>query len=155
MDRLLSILPPHEGLLPKWLVLLSATSMGNSIQAYTTLKYTTQVYPGWRSSKEGHKPSSSNADPESSPVTPLSSRTFGTWTFLAAVVRIYAAHNITNRLFYDLAIWTYVIAVWHFFSEWLIFGSTRWGRGLAGPVIVSSMSLIWMLWSRDAYVERC
>lgn len=130
---------------------VSVMAVGNSIQAYSTMKYTTQVYPGWASSTTKTKPSASQAYSQSSPATPLSSRTFGTWSFLAAVVRIYAAYNITDPLMYQLAIWSYAIAGWHFLSEWFIFGTTRWGRGLAGPVIVSSTSLGWMLWSWESY----
>jgi hypothetical protein len=62
-------------------------SIGNSIQAYSTLTFTSRVY---------------NPTPIDPPptvpkhVTALSSRTFGTWTFLAAVIRMYAAYNIEN-----------------------------------------------------------
>lgn len=83
-------------------------------------------------------------------MTPLSGRTFGTWTLLSSVIRLYAAYHISNPQVYELAFWSYSIAFAHFMSEWWIFGSTRWGAGLAGPVIVSTTSLTWM-WSQWGY----
>jgi hypothetical protein len=65
----------------------AVVSIGNSIQAYTTLKFTSRVY----------NPTSIDPPPVTPKhVTALSSRTFGTWTVLAAVIRMYAAYNITN-----------------------------------------------------------
>jgi hypothetical protein len=62
-------------------------SVGNSIQAYTTLHFTSRVY----------NPTPIDPPPQTPKhVTGLSSRTFGTWTFLASVIRLYAAYNITN-----------------------------------------------------------
>jgi hypothetical protein len=62
-------------------------SVGNSIQAYTTLHFTSRVY----------NPTPIDPPPTTPKhVTALSSRTFGTWTFMAAVIRLYAAYNITN-----------------------------------------------------------
>jgi hypothetical protein len=62
-------------------------SVGNSIQAYSTLHFTSRVY----------NPTSIDPPPAvPKHVTGLSSRTFGTWTFMAAVIRLYAAYNITN-----------------------------------------------------------
>jgi hypothetical protein len=62
-------------------------SVGNSIQAYSTLHFTSRVY----------NPTPIDPPPTTPKhVTALSSRTFGTWTFMAAVIRLYAAYNITN-----------------------------------------------------------
>lgn len=83
----------------------------------------------------------------------LSARTFGTWTFLSAVVRLYAAYNITDPLIYQLAVWTYGIAFGHFVTEWLVFGTAKWGAGLAGPVFVSTGTLAWMVTQWGWYVR--
>lgn len=58
---------------------------------------------------------------------------------------MYAAYNIDNNAFYQLAFATYVIAWCHFTSEWFYYGTARWGEGLAGPVVVSNLSLVWMV----------
>jgi Erg28 like protein len=120
---------------------VSLVSVLNSIQAYSTLVYTQQVYTGSKASKTG------------SPATPLSSRTFGTWTVLSAVVRFYAAYHISNPQIYQLAFWTYAIAFVHFNLEWFVFKTASWGKGLGGPVVVSTGTLLWMLSQWDYYVN--
>ncbi|KAI8931266.1 hypothetical protein NX059_011613 [Plenodomus lindquistii] len=140
---ILSYLPQAEGLLPKWLLFVAVVSIGNSIQAYTTLTFTSRVY------------NPTPIDPPPSVpkhVTALSSRTFGTWTLLTSLVRLYAAYNINNPAFYQLAMCTYAVAWMHFMSEWWVFGTTRWGKPLAGPVVVANLSLVWMVSQWGWYV---
>jgi hypothetical protein len=120
---------------------VSVVSVLNSIQAYSTLVYTQQVYTGTKNSKAG------------SPVTPLSGRTFGTWTLVSAVIRFFAAYHISNPQIYQLAFWSYAIAFAHFNMEWFVFKTTTWGKGLAGPVVVSTGTLLWMLLQWDYYVN--
>ncbi|GAM88252.1 hypothetical protein ANO11243_062850 [Dothideomycetidae sp. 11243] len=129
-------LPQAEGLLPKWILFLAVVSIGNSIQAYASLGPTRRVYAGPRAS-----------------VTPLSARTFGTWTFISAVVRLYAAYNINDRAWYEVAMWVFGAAWAHFVSEWLVFRTAVWGKGLAGPAIISTTSLVWMFLQKDYYVR--
>lgn len=126
---------------------VSVVSVANSIQAYTTLKATQKVYLG-----PANTPRIPNATPSgiNSPVTPLSARTFGTWTFITSIVRLYAAYHTSNPQIYQLAFATYAVAFGHFVSEWLIFGTARLGAGLAGPLVVSMGSLVWM-WTQWSY----
>ena len=154
-------LPPSDGYLPQWLLFvrgrasllfplfifslaipahcrcqqISVVSLGNTIQSYLSLGPTRQVYA---------------ATPQA--VTPLSARTFGTWTALSALVRLYAAYHINEPAAYDLCLCTYGVAAWHFFSEWLVFGSAKWGRGLMGPVSVASLTAFWMWRVKEEYV---
>ncbi|EGP87629.1 unnamed protein product [Zymoseptoria tritici ST99CH_1A5] len=137
MSQVSSYLPPGEGFLPKWLLFIAVVALGNSIQSYTSLRGTREVYAG-------NNPSA---------VTPLSARTFGTWTGLSSIIRLYAAYNISNPVVYQLALWTYGIAFAHFFSEWLIFGTAKWGRGLGGPVFVSTVTTVWMVAQWGWYVR--
>ncbi|KAG9749900.1 ergosterol 28, partial [Aureobasidium melanogenum] len=120
MNSLLEYLPPAEGLLPKWIFFISIVSLGNSIQAYLSLGPTQKVYCGSKTVPAGVPASTV---PSTSPVTPLSARTFGTWTAITAIVRLYAAYNINSKPMYELAFWTYIVAFTHFMSEWLVFGS--------------------------------
>ena len=90
---------------------------------------------------------------QTNPVTPLSARTFGTWTFLASIIRLYAAYHIHDPVIYQISLWTYIVALSHFTSEWLIFGTAKLNAGLAAPVVVASGSLAWMLTVWDAYVQ--
>jgi hypothetical protein len=66
---------------------------------------------------------------------------------------MYAAYNINDGRFYSLAMWVYAVAWMHFVSEWLVFRTAKWGEGLAGPVIVSTGSLIWMFVQWGSYVD--
>ncbi|KAJ5273282.1 Ergosterol biosynthetic protein 28 [Penicillium angulare] len=134
MDQVLSYLPPFEGLLPKWLVFVSAVSAINSLQAYCSVDYTSLLYTN------GSKPCEA-----------LSGRVFGTWTFLSAVIRMTAAYNLTTPVAYDLAIWTYVIALTHFTGE-LIFGNASLKGRFLSPLIVASSSIAWMLIQRKEYL---
>ena len=89
-----------------------------------------------------------------SPVTPLSARTFGTWTLLSSIIRLYAAYHISNTPVYHIAFASYIIAAVHFGSEWLVFGSTRLGAGLAGPLVVSSVTITWMVMQWGFYLPQ-
>lgn len=152
MDQLTSYLPPFEGLLPKWLVFVcflpsaspwglrssfqvSVVSAVNSLQAYFSADYTSKLYTNGALSVE-----------------PLSGRVFGTWTFLSAVVRMTAAYNITSPVAYDLAVWTYGIALTHFVGE-LVFGNATLKGRFLSPLIVASSSVAWMLTQREAYLS--
>jgi len=154
MDVIQSYLPPFPGLLPKWMLIvrrydcfsrrntlltpqqLATISIGNSFQSYSTLTFTKRVY---------------SAQPQQ--VTPLSARTFGTWTFVSAIVRLYAAYHINEPHMYQLAFAMFVGANFHFISEWLYFKTAKWGAGLAGPTIISTVSLVWMLAQWDYYTN--
>lgn len=135
-----SILPYSKGgYLPSWLLFISVVSIFNSLQTYQTpdLSLTRRVY-------------------ENAPrnqVTNLSARTFGTWTLITSIVRFYAAyHLVGNKPVYDMCMWTFAVAGFHFVSEWLVFRTCKLGKGLAGPLVVSSVSMVWMWTQRGWYV---
>ncbi|MCJ1230713.1 ergosterol biosynthesis protein [Toensbergia leucococca] len=133
-------LPQSAGLLPKWLLLVSLVSALNSVQTYLTLTFTRRVYDG---------PVSTS----SSQVTPLFARTFGTWTFLSAVIRLYGAYRLDDGDMYKLVLWTFALALIHFGSEWLVFRTARLGLGLLPSLMVASGSLTWMVWQWEYYVD--
>ncbi|KAL4247209.1 ERG28 family protein [Abortiporus biennis] len=105
-----SFIPQAAGLLPKWQLFISTVAFLNSVQNFTTLKFTRRVY-----SAKPHE------------VTPLQARMFGVWTLLSAVVRFYAAYHINEKSVYDITLWS--------------------------PLIVSSVSTIWMYSQYDFYVK--
>ncbi|KAF7189325.1 Ergosterol biosynthetic protein 28 [Pseudocercospora fuligena] len=148
-SSLSSYLPPSDGFLPKWLLFIAVVSIGNSVQCYISTAGSREVYAG-KSPLKAMKESSKGTD--LSPVNELSARTFGTWTALSSIIRLYAAYNIHDPLIYQLALWSYVVAFAHFFSEWLVFGSARWNRGFASPVFVSTFTISWMLSQWSYYV---
>jgi len=158
MDALKAYLPSHDGLLPQWLLFVSAISVGNSVQCYFSPSSPARVYNGpapTSPSKPSNSKSKSKAIPaaSSSPVTPLSSRTFGTWTFLSCVIRLYGAYYTSDPRVYELTFVTYAVAWVHFMLEWLVFRSARMGPGLASPALVSSTSMVWMWLQWGYYVK--
>lgn len=115
---------------------ISLISLLNTFQSYLTTSYTARVYSLAR-----------NPAPSA-----LQARTFGTWTLLAAIVRLYVAYHVRERGMYELGMWTFAVAGAHFGAEWGGYGSVAWGKGLAGPVVVSLGSLGWMGWQWGGYL---
>ena len=76
---------------------------------------------------------------------------FGTWIFLSCVVRLYAAYRIDVKEIYVLALWTFVIALAHFGSEWLIYRTMTKGK-LVPMLAVAGGSIFWMLMQWEFYV---
>jgi hypothetical protein len=70
---------------------------------------------------------------------------------LSAVVRMYAAYHITSPVVYDMALWTYGIALAHFVGEWLVYGSAQVRGRFVFPLVVASGTAAWMLTQRAAY----
>lgn len=68
-------------------------------------------------------------------VTGLSARTFGTWTLLSAIIRVWAAVEIHDPTLYRLALVTYYLALGHFATETLVYRTA--GKGALSPFIVS------------------
>jgi hypothetical protein len=148
---------------------LSAISIGNSIQAYTTLHFSRRVYNGRfiRNPKLGPATSTFNPDDAADKLipakatdsnatdqlTPLAGRLFGTWTIISCIVRIYAAYNLHIGPVYDMAIWTYVVALGHFGSELFVYKSMGFGLPQIFPFTFASCALIWMPMVRDYYVS--
>jgi len=132
----MSFLPTHPGLLPKWQLLVAVVAVLNSFQNFLTVEFTRRVY--------SNKPEQ---------VTGLCSRTFGTWTLLSGIIRLYCAYHIDEKAVYDITIWTYVVVLFHFGSEWLHFRTSNLGAGLYGPLIVGTTSLTWMLAQYSFYVK--
>ncbi|KAH6909003.1 Erg28 like protein-domain-containing protein [Coprinopsis sp. MPI-PUGE-AT-0042] len=137
MDRIVAFLPQTPGWLAYWQLIVATAALFNSVQNLVTLKFTRRIY--------------NRAD---QPITPLQARTFGIWTLTSAVVRLYAAYHITDKVVYDMAFFTYLIAFAHFSSELLIFKTASINPGVMSPVIVSTSSLIWMFLQYDYYVRR-
>ncbi|KAL6901462.1 transmembrane domain-containing protein [Trichoderma evansii] len=168
MDLLKSILPPANGILPYYMLILSVVSIGNSLQAYTTLHFSRRVYNGRFIRNPKLPPASAKFDPEDSAkklvhaqndpkatdqLTPLAGRLFGTWTIITSIVRCYAAYHLNSGPMYNIAIWTYVVALGHFASELFVFKSMTFGLPQIFPFTLATTALIWMPMVRDHYVQ--
>ncbi|CDO72472.1 hypothetical protein BN946_scf184980.g13 [Trametes cinnabarina] len=129
-------LPQGPGWLPTWQLIVAVTATLNTIGSLTSVAGSRRLY---------------NNAPAF--VNPLQSRTFAIWTLTSAVVRFYAAYNINNKLIYDLALFTYLFAFFHFGSELMIFRTARPSPPNMSPVVVSTTSLVWMLTQYNFYVR--
>ncbi|BGP41003.1 hypothetical protein JCM10449v2_004970 [Rhodotorula kratochvilovae] len=133
---LAALLPaPTGGYLPYWMLLISGVAVFNAAQNYLTTALTRKVYE--------RSPAS---------VNPLQARLFGIWTLTSAAVRLYASYHLSLKPMYDLALVSYAIALAHFGSEALVYRTVGL-KGLAGPLIVSTTSLVWMWNQYDFYVR--
>lgn len=86
-------------------------------------------------------------------VTPLAARLFGTWTMLAGFVRMYAAHDISNRALYQLALLTHVVAAVHFISELTVYKTLRLTGPQLFPLVAGTGGSIWMALQYAHYVS--
>ncbi|PCH42262.1 Erg28-like protein [Wolfiporia cocos MD-104 SS10] len=137
VDYFVALLPQAEGWLPKWQLLVAVTAFFNTVQNFATLKFTRRLY---------------SAAPQT--VTALQARTFAIWTLTSAAIRLYAAYNIHTKQVYDLALFSYLFAFAHFGSEILIFRSANINGPVVSPVVVSTVSLVWMFLQYDYYVQN-
>ncbi|KOS20448.1 Ergosterol biosynthetic protein 28 [Escovopsis weberi] len=168
MDFLQSLLPPAKGILPYYMLVLSLISVGNSFQNLKTMHYSRRLYDGRfiRNPKLGpatptfnpedsvHKLVPAHEDPRAADqLTPLGARLFGTWTLLTSIVRCYAAYHLHSQPWYDLAMWTYVVALGHYASELFIFKSMTFGLPQYFPFTLATVALIWMPMVRSFYIE--
>lgn len=123
------------GYLPKWLFFISVVSIFNSVQCYVSgIKLTQKVY--------SKAPSKINS---------LSCRLFGTWTFVACIIRLYGSLFYYEEHIYQLTFISYVVALLHFGSELVLFRSCALDKGFMGPLIVSTTSLAWMYLQKEFY----
>lgn len=188
MDFLKPFLPQAKGILPYYMLIvrlvlsavarlaltkhlqLSVISIGNSVQAYTTLHFSRRVYNGKFVRNPKLPKATASNDPEdrtdklvpatkandpkaADQLTPLAGRLFGTWTIITSIIRCYAAYNLHIGPMYTIAMWTYVVALGHFASELFVFRSMSFGVPQLFPFTLATMALIWMPMVRDYYVE--
>ncbi|EPQ26755.1 uncharacterized protein PFL1_05734 [Pseudozyma flocculosa PF-1] len=116
-----------DDLLAKWLLVVSTLAIFNCTQNYLDHSFSRKVY-----TKGGAQ------------VTPLSARTFGIWNLASAMIRLYAAYDIHNKAAYDLCMGSFVIALFHFTTEVLVFKTAKLSAGIISPLIVASSSLVTM-----------
>ena len=129
---------------------VGATAIGNAIQCYFTMSYTQRLYPG--------QPSSSSTKDKPSPAltsaaTPLSSRTFGTWTIAVGIVRLFAAYHINEPAWYQLQALTNVVGLVHFSLEAFVYKTTRPSGPWLAPVTVALIGLAWSVAQYGYYVR--
>ncbi|KAH8654971.1 ergosterol biosynthesis protein [Tricladium varicosporioides] len=134
-----SLLPQHSGGLPYWLLLTSAASLFNTIVCFTSNELGRRLYQGPTATDQS---------------TPLSARLFGTWTFLACVIRTYAAYQIESKDIFVIALWTYAIALTHFCTECWVYRTMKMGKELLPSFAIALGTMLWMLVQWEYYVAK-
>ncbi|KAK4188286.1 putative ergosterol 28 [Podospora australis] len=172
MEQLKALLPSGEkGLLPYYLWFVSIVAMGNALQNYATLHYTRRIYNGrFVPNTAALPPTTAKFNPEDSTnilkpagpkdgeksakdqVTPLAARVFGTYTFMAGIIRFYASYQLENPGMYHMAIWTHVIAAVHFTSEMLVFKTVRFSGPQIFPFLAAYGGTLWMALQYNHYL---
>ncbi|KAF2802073.1 Erg28-like protein [Mytilinidion resinicola] len=147
-DILSALIPSSPGLLPYWLLITSFLSILNFIACYTSPPFFLRTYSNPFPNSPPPKPttrSSQKSSTSASESTVLPARIFGTWTLLACILRTYAAYALDHTDIYAITLSTYLIALGHFTSEWLIYGTMTLKGGLAPPLFFSTTTTLWML----------
>ncbi|EIM91409.1 Erg28-like protein [Stereum hirsutum FP-91666 SS1] len=139
MASLLDYIPSGPGYLPKWQLFVAATALFNTVQNFMTIKLTSKIY---------------NTVPPNAPVTALQARTFAVWTLLSTIVRGYSAYHIDEKPIYDMAMITYLVAFAHFSSEIFIFRTAKLTGPVMSTILVSTVSMTWMITQYDFYVKQ-
>ncbi|KAJ9609394.1 ergosterol biosynthesis protein [Cladophialophora chaetospira] len=145
-----AFLPQSEGYLPYYILFVGVTAIGNAIQCYFTMSYTQRLYPGTSSSlqfKDKPNPAAT------SPATPLSSRTFGTWTIAVGIVRLFAAYHINEPAWYQLQALTNVVGLIHFSLEAFAYKTCRPSGPWFAPVSVALIGLGWSIAQYGFYLK--
>ncbi|KXN75106.1 Erg28-like protein [Conidiobolus coronatus NRRL 28638] len=126
-----------EGALPKYFLFVSTLAFFNSAQCFLSpFKFNRRIY-----------------DQQPQEVTGLAGRLFAVWTFTSGIVRAYAAYNIHDKTIYHMTFLTYVLAFFHFNTEIFYFKTARINAGTIGPMIISTLSMIWMWKSYGYYIH--
>ena len=160
-----ALLPQSEGFLPLYILFVSliarsidsapfltsqvgVTAIGNAVQCYNTLSYTRRLYPGPPSSSKVRQ-----ATAETSPATPLSSRTFGTWTLAVGIVRIFAAYHINEAAWFQMQMLTNIIGLVHFGLEAFVYKTSLPSGPWLAPTSVATIGLVWSIAQYGFYVR--
>ncbi|KAE9369789.1 hypothetical protein N431DRAFT_345217 [Stipitochalara longipes BDJ] len=132
-------LPQHPGPLPIFLFFNSLVCFFISALSFFQFASARSIYQGAAASSQ---------------VTHLSIHTFGIWTFLSGLVRLYAAYNISSPQFYALVTWAYVASCIHYGSEALVYRTMKVGMfGTLMSFVVDGGGLIWLLLGWEGVVR--
>ena len=72
---------------------------------------------------------------------------------MVGIVRFYGAYRLNDPDIYQMVMWTYVVALWHFGSEAYLYGTTGVKSAAASTYFVAVGSLVWMLSQWGWYVQ--
>lgn len=90
---------------------------------------------------------------DGSPVTPLSSRTFGTWNLAVGIVRLFAAYHIHEEAWFQMQMITNIIGLVHFGLEAFVYKTARLSGPFFAPTVVATIGLGWSIAQYGYYVR--
>ncbi|RKO89626.1 Erg28 like protein-domain-containing protein [Blyttiomyces helicus] len=127
-----------SGALPKYLLFIGALAFYNGVQCYVPkMRVTSRIY--------ARQPAEATA---------LMARMMGLWTMTSAMIRVYAALNISNPVAYQLGMWSYIFALFSFVTEVSVYKTAPLSSpGVFPALIIAPVSLFWMWSSYSHYVS--
>ncbi|KAI8787737.1 ergosterol biosynthetic protein 28 [Biomphalaria glabrata] len=137
MNTTINPTPTFINILRIWLALVAVMAFGNTIQCFISSNY---LFERLYTINEKN-------------VSGLAARLFGVWTLMSGVVRILCAFFIYNKTLYFSTLVSFIIALAHFTSEVFIFNTAALTIGIIAPLIVSSLSILMMLFG-FRYIEE-
>lgn len=112
-----------------WVGLVGITALGNTVSSYLN----------------GELLSETIFTVQPDLVNPLVGRLFGTWTLLAAFVRVTCAIHIDSKPLYHTTLFSFMLAFAYFMSELYIYKTLDITTGPVMALIASSISFLLML----------
>ena len=156
---------------------VGVTAIANAISCYNTDAYVRRLYAGPgdfspseskkitttetsfvdfpEAARENRRPSTISiaiAEPQS-PVTPLSSRTFGTWNIAVGIVRLFAAYHIHEKSWYQMQMIANIIGLVHFGLEAAVYKTARPSGPFLAPTVVAAIGLSWSIAQYSFYIR--
>ncbi|KAJ3012859.1 UNVERIFIED_CONTAM: ergosterol biosynthesis protein [Siphonaria sp. JEL0065] len=126
-----------ETSLGKFILVIAIAAIYNSIQCFIPkMRLTHKIYA---------------AKPKEA--TPLCARQMGLWTFTSALIRLYAAYNLSDAIIYQLCMWTFGLALFNFLGE-VFYHKTALisSPGVWPALLVSSFGVTFMALNYNEYV---
>eukprot|EP00128_Syssomonas_multiformis_P017515 Colp12_sorted_trinity150504_noHs@15960 len=77
-------------------------------------------------------------------ITDLTARMFGSWTFLAGLLRLYCAADINSKSTYQVTMWSFALVFAEFAAEVFLYNTAALTPGIVLPFIISGGSFLWM-----------
>ncbi|PWN90606.1 Erg28-like protein [Acaromyces ingoldii] len=131
----MTLLPP--GYLPKWLLLVGLTAIGNAGACHLSTASSKKVYITGGAQ-----------------VTPLASRLFGVWNLTSGALRVVCAYNMSNPALFYICQMTFATVLLHLLLEIFIYKTTSLNApGVLSPILVATTSLTAMSLQHRSYLS--
>lgn len=140
-------------ILPYWLFFISTISLFNTLQSFYSTRLTKLVYSN--DPAQGNSWMLKTSHPFDDTDFWDLDNSIGIYSIICIFLSSWSS-VISFILFsvYFITLATFVVALIHFLSEFLIFKSMKAGPGMFSPLMVAIISLTWMINSVDYYTIK-